>query len=131
MFCAAAIADQVQTCRGDSVCACLRHRAVWSTASALKLCVPGFVCVCLCMCACVCLCVHGLPLPSFLSLFRPARSVWLPTEHIAAKYTHISKHSTTTDRVLVGQRGAGNSSKGEFRETNRLVSVRERRREGE
>lgn len=76
--------------------------AAWgsrSLAAAVELCVPGFVCV------------HAFPLPSFLSLFRPAWSVRLPAEHAGAKYTHISKHSTTTDRVLSGQRKAGNRSK--------------------
>ncbi len=79
--------------QGDPVCACLQHGAVrvrplqWSRVFQD-------------LCVCVCVCVHVLPLPSFLSLFRPARSVRLPAEHSAAKYTHISKHSTTTDRVL-------------------------------
>lgn len=55
------------------------------------------------------------PLPSFLSLFRPARSVWLPTVHAVAKYTHISNHSTTTDRVLSGHREVlGIRAKGTF-----------------
>lgn len=71
----------------------------------------------------MCVCVHALPLPSFLSLFRPARSVRLPAEHAAAKYTHISKQSTTTDRALSGQRGAGNRSKGEVRERQRGVHM--------
>lgn len=74
------------------------------TAVAVKLRVPAFVCA------------HEFPLPNFLSLFRPARPVRLPAELAVAKYTHISKQSTTTDRVLLGQRGAGKRSKGEVRE---------------
>lgn len=34
-------------------------------------------------------CVHALPLPSFLSLFRPAWLARLPAEHAATKYTYI------------------------------------------
>lgn len=89
-----------------------------STDTAPKRCVPGF------------LCVHALPLPSFLSLFRPVRSVWLPAEHAAAKYTHISKQGPTTDRELSGQRGAGNRSKGEFRERQSGVHTGKQKERG-
>lgn len=116
----AAIANQVQAC--SEILYVLISAAAGSecTATALKLHVPGFFCV------------YVLPLPSFLSLFRPVRSVRLPAEHAAAKYTHISKHSKTTDRqgALRGQRCAGNRSKGEIRERQRGVYTGNKRKIG-
>lgn len=68
------------------------------------------------------------PLPSFLSLFRPARSVWLPTVHAVAKYTHISNHSTTTDRVLSGHREVlGIRAKGTFDKKQQGVCARKQK----
>lgn len=88
-------------------------RGSTSTTAAVKLCVPGFVSVCA-------LCMRFLCQVSSLCLDRPGQPR-LPVEHAAAKYTHISKCSTTTDRVLLGWRGAGNRSKGEVRERQRGV----------
>lgn len=76
----------------------------------------------MCLSACV------FPLPSFLSLFRPARSVWLPTVHAVAKYIHISNHSTTTDRVLSGHREVlGIRAKGTFDKKQQGVRARKQK----
>lgn len=75
----------------DMQVAFLQHWAV-TTATAPRLYVSGFVCMCVCV----------LPLPNFLSLFRPDWSVKLPAVHIVAKNTHISNNK----QVALGQRHA-------------------------
>lgn len=69
----------------------------------------------MCLSACV------FPLPSFLSLFRPARSVWFPAVLAVAKYTHISNHGTTTGRELSGRREVlGIRAKGTFDKNSKV-----------
>lgn len=95
----------------------LKHRAV--IVGPLQ---PAFQDLWMCLSACV------FPLPSFLSLFRPAWSVWLPTVHAVAKYTHISNHSTTTDRVLSGHREVlGIRAKGTFDKKQQGVHARKQK----
>lgn len=83
---------------------------------------PAFQDFWMCLSACV------FPLPSFLSLFRPARSVWLPTVHAVARYTHISDNSTTTDRLLSGHGEVlGIRAKGNFDKEQQGVRARKQK----